>query len=337
MMSEQSGPRIEVSVIVPTFNRKVLLKEALEAICNQSMDPSRYEIIVSDNCSTDNTEEMVTQLAASVPNCIRYHQMPENRGPANSRNTAARLARSEILAFTDSDCRVDGHWLETGLAAFGEERVGLVTGSVYHKPEQTVTYFCKTHDAVTTEHASYPAQNIFFRKSVYFEMGGFDESMCYRDFNKHPVECADTDLAWRIKEAGYESAFRKDMICYHEIERQTPLGWILDPVRLFIVPLLIRKHPQIRSRLLQFGLFITILNPLFYLLSAGLILAAVTAHWMWLLLAAPYILITFRACHKRFKFPLPKLAAFVFLVGVRQAVCCAGLLYGSVRFRKAVL
>jgi len=336
-MSEPSDPSIQVTVIVPTFNRRDLLKEALESLCDQSLDPTRYEIIVSDNRSTDSTEQMVKELAARMPNCIRYYRTPENRGVAVSRNAASRLARSEILAFTDSDCRVERNWLAAGLAALQDERVGLVTGAVYHKPEQTVTYFCKTHDPVTSEHASYPAQNVFFRKSVYFEMGGFDETLCFQDFNKHPVECADTDLAWRIKEAGYESAFRKDQVCYHEIERQTALGWMLDPLRLFIVPLLIRKHPQIRSKLLRWGLFMTILDPLLYLLVAGVILAAVTARWTPLLLAAPFILITARACHKRFSFPLHKLAAFVLLIGVRQAFCCAGLLYGSVRFREPVL
>ena len=330
-------PPIQVSVIVPTLNRRTLLKEALESLCNQSLDFSLYEIIVSDNGSTDGTEEMVTELAARVPNCIRYYRTPENRGVAASRNFAASLARSEILAFTDSDCRLDPDWLQAGLAAFQDERVGLVTGAVYHKPEQKATYFCKTHDAVTSEHASYPAQNIFFRKKVFFEMGGFDETLCFRDFNRHPVECADTDLAWRIKEAGYKSAFRKDQICYHQIERQTMVGWILDPVRLFIVPLLIRRHPQIRAALLRFGVFFTILNPLLYLLLAGLVWAAITISWKPLLLTLPFVLITTRACHKRFSFPLHKLMPFVVLIGLRQVFCCAGLLYGSIRFRELVL
>jgi glycosyltransferase involved in cell wall biosynthesis len=328
---------ISVSVVIPTMNRRELLREALESLCTQTLDPRRYEIIVTDNCSSDGTEQMVRELAAKAPCPIVYHRMPENRGPARSRNTGVRLARAEIVAFTDSDCRVDPKWLETGIAAFDDPSVGLATGAIFHKPEQQITYFCRSHDPVTFEHPSYPAQNAWYRKKIYLEMGGFEETLCFQDFRNRPAECADTDLAWRIKEAGYKSVFLREMVIYHEIEVQTPFNWVVEPFRLFVVPLLIKRHPAIRPVILRWGLFFTALNVPFYLLAAGLI-AAIAAGNSWFLLAAvPYFAFTARACYRRYNLPPAKMAGIVALMSMRQTFCCLGLLYGSVRFGRLVL
>jgi len=329
--------QITVSVVIPTWNRRELLREALQALHAQTLPPGRFEIIVCDDGSTDGTAEMVKEFQELPGLNVIYHRLSDNRGPARARNIAVGMARGEIIAFTDSDCRVDSHWLEHGITGFADDKVAIVTGAIFHKPEQQITYFCRSHDPVTEEHPSYPAQNAMFRKRVFLELNGFEETLCFRNFRNRQVECADTDLAWRIKEAGYRTVFLKNMVVYHEIELQTPINWIVEPFRLFVVPALLKRHPDLRPKLLRWGLFFGGLNVPFYVLAAGLLLALAFWNPLFLIMVFPYFYFMFRAGYRRYSFSPLKMAGWVALMTMRQAACCAGLLYGSVRFRELVL
>lgn len=326
-----------VSVVIPTRNRSNLLSEAIEALLAQTYDPRKFEIIVVDNLSTDDTPGVVEELSRRAPCDIRYHRMEENKGPANSRNKGAELARGELIAFTDSDCRPALNWLELGVAAFDRREVGLATGSVLYKPEQKVTFFSRAVGETRTEHPSYPTANAWYRRSVFLELGGFDIDLCFVDFLHRPVECADTDLAWRVKEAGHSNVFLTDMVVYHEVETLPPVRWAFEPFRCFVVPELVRRHPQIRDVLLVGKVFFFKENVLFYLAVLGLLLAPFT-HWAVALLALPFIAWAALAGRQRFSpAVLVKMVPRVLLIGARHAALCGGLLYGSVRFRALVL
>jgi glycosyltransferase involved in cell wall biosynthesis len=314
-----------------------LLREAIESLWRQSLRPEQYEIIVTDNQSNDGTAEMLCEMQPASPCALIYHRMPENRGPARSRNTGASLASGEVLALTDSDCRVDADWLANGLASFADPSVGMATGAVYHKPEQRQQFFQRSHDPITQESPAYPAQNVFYRKIAFDELGGFDESLSFRDFRGRVLECADTDLGWRFRKSRWQVVFRKDAVVFHERERQTSVSWLLEPVYLFAVPLLVRRHPQIRARLLRWKWFLSALHPPFYIFWAGVTLALLRNEPWWLLLGLPYVLVVARACRRRWALSLLETFAWVPLIGARQVVGTAALLYGSVRFRRLVL
>jgi glycosyltransferase involved in cell wall biosynthesis len=91
---EQGKPK--VSVIIPTYNRSVFLKDAIESVLRQTF--TDYEIIVVDDGSTDDTREVVHQFGA----LIRYYHQ-ENRGCSAARNLGIRAAFGEYIAFLDSD------------------------------------------------------------------------------------------------------------------------------------------------------------------------------------------------------------------------------------------
>jgi glycosyltransferase involved in cell wall biosynthesis len=85
-----------VSVIIPTYNRRALLKESIESVLAQSYQ--NLELIVVDDGSTDGTDELVR---ANWP-AIRYVWQP-NAGDAAARNRGLDLVRGELIAFQDSD------------------------------------------------------------------------------------------------------------------------------------------------------------------------------------------------------------------------------------------
>ena len=100
---------IDVSVIIPTFNRSERLVKALGSVAQQTELP--VELIIIDDGSTDGTRKAVAAFSASTTLKCRYLLQP-NRGPAAARNSGIRMAASPYLAFLDSD----DEWLRDKLA-----------------------------------------------------------------------------------------------------------------------------------------------------------------------------------------------------------------------------
>lgn len=89
-----------ISVIIPTFNRGQFIKEAVESVLNQDVRDYGLEVLVIDDGSTDNTEEVLK----GYEDRIRYiHQA--NSGAGVARNRGIREARGEWISFLDSDDR----------------------------------------------------------------------------------------------------------------------------------------------------------------------------------------------------------------------------------------
>ena len=87
------------SIVVPTYNRADLIMETLESIFDQTY--TLYEILVIDNCSTDDTEELLRPLANTGK--IRYIRHEKNYERSKSRNTGMYHAKGDFLTFLDSD------------------------------------------------------------------------------------------------------------------------------------------------------------------------------------------------------------------------------------------
>ncbi|MGH7925288.1 MAG: glycosyltransferase family 2 protein [Candidatus Binatus sp.] len=86
----------EVSVIIPTYNRRAMLREAIGSVLAQSIEG--LELIVIDDGSTDGTAEALARLERT----IRFERI-DHRGPAAARNRGVALARAPVIAFLDSD------------------------------------------------------------------------------------------------------------------------------------------------------------------------------------------------------------------------------------------
>lgn len=116
-----------VSVIIPTFNRAAFLREALDSVFAQTLQP--FEVIVVDDGSTDNTEAVVRALQA-VHSSLQY--LPQrNSGPAAARNAGMRAATGHWLAFLDSDDLWVSDKLERQLAyASGHPHIGMIFGAM---------------------------------------------------------------------------------------------------------------------------------------------------------------------------------------------------------------
>lgn len=90
----------KVSIIIPTYNRRGTISRAIDSVLRQTY--KNYEIIIVDDCSTDDTLSLVSEKYGGLDNLI-YIINDANLGPAGSRNVGADSASGDYIAFMDSD------------------------------------------------------------------------------------------------------------------------------------------------------------------------------------------------------------------------------------------
>ncbi|MEV0830797.1 glycosyltransferase family 2 protein [Nonomuraea rubra] len=127
-----------VSVALPVRNGADRLEAVVGSVLAQ--DHPHLELVISDNASTDATEELCRDLAAGDPRIV-YHRHPRNIGLLGNFMHAARISRGAYVRWIGDDDRLEPHCVSAALAAFAaDERLILVTNQVaYSGPEGEVT------------------------------------------------------------------------------------------------------------------------------------------------------------------------------------------------------
>ena len=328
-----------VSVIVPSRNRRELLRATLESLLAQDYPAERTELIVVDNRSRDGTAEMVAELAARAGREIRFALGPD-RGPAPSRNLGARLALGEILAFTDSDCIPAPGWLAAAVAAFqAGERVGLVCGPVgmpgVRDPLADLPLRAKGL-WIDRENPFYPTANVLYTREAFWAEGGFPEDYPPQ-FLGELQGGDDVELAWRVKRTGRACVFAPAARVEHAIHLVSWRRWLRTTLYFYPLGTIVRRCPEVR-RSLPWRVFLPWMGaPRFKLLLLGLLLAPLTP--LALLLTVPFYHFWARAYApdlrrpRRWPLLLGRLAAVTFYNLVLTVV----LLASSLRARSLVL
>jgi glycosyltransferase involved in cell wall biosynthesis len=124
------GERMDVSVVISTYNGAASLPGALESVLSQDVDGLSYEVIVVDNNSHDETRAVIESFIAGEPSRLRYVFEPR-QGVSYGRNAGIAVARAKIIAFFDDDVRVARDWIGTLKQALDEHpEVDFVGGKV---------------------------------------------------------------------------------------------------------------------------------------------------------------------------------------------------------------
>ncbi len=116
-----------ISVIVTTYNRAYYLKECISSIQAQTYD--NLEIIVIDDCSKDNTEDIINNIKLN-DNRIRYIRHNINKGAGAAKNTGIEVATGEYITFVDSDDKLANIYAyETAIKTFKNNNIDIYTYS----------------------------------------------------------------------------------------------------------------------------------------------------------------------------------------------------------------
>ena len=198
-----------VSVVITTYNRAQLLPRAIESALKAGTD---LEVIVVDDCSTDETANVCGQLEG-----IRYVRLGSNKGLANARNVGIAESSSEFIAFLDDDDLRLPNSLETqlraitsdpryafcyGPALIADARRQLPTGEIY-------PLVCTQGDIYweLLEHNFIPMPSVLARKSSLLERDGF---------NLQFDRVADWDMWLRLSERSLVAAVNTPVSIYRK-------------------------------------------------------------------------------------------------------------------------
>jgi glycosyltransferase involved in cell wall biosynthesis len=207
----------EISVVVPFRNGRTDLPQLLERLTRQTLAADRYEVIMVDDCSTDDSAEWLRkQLAArSQPPVITLISSAQHGGSYAARNLALPKARADALAFTDADCQPDPAWLERGLAALADSpRVAGAIVLERSRPDSIVemidaSRFLRQEHFVANEGFGATA-NLFVRREVFTAVGEFDASL---------QSGGDYEFGQRAGRGGFPITYAADASVRHHCRR----------------------------------------------------------------------------------------------------------------------
>jgi len=119
---------LDASVLIATYNRAELLDETLQYLARMRVSSGlRWETIVIDNNSTDDTRAVVERHLSAYPVALRYLVEPV-QGRSSALNSGIKAAQGRVLAFTDDDVRVADGWLDAAVTAVSEDESIVYAG-----------------------------------------------------------------------------------------------------------------------------------------------------------------------------------------------------------------
>ena len=220
-MSDQNRPAVSiaeqgeslpfVSIVIPAYNAIGTIRLCLDAISGLDYPQDRYEVIVVDNNSTDDTPEIVSQYP------VRLVYEREIQGPHAATNTGVRHARGEIVVFTDSDCVPEPGWLRALVAPFADPEVVAAGGRIEaYRPSSRVEKFLaediRPFRNCVRLSDSFPASiitgNAAYRAEAFRAAGMFNPNM---------YTGSEVDLSWRVQwMTGKKAVYVPEAVIYHK-------------------------------------------------------------------------------------------------------------------------
>lgn len=174
---------LKVSIVIPTYNRAHLLTRAINSILEQTYQ--NWELIIVDDCSQDNTQEIVESYDNSR---ITYIRNQTNRGASASRNIGIKQSQGDWVAFLDSDDEWDQNKLQKQIEVIDSETVLISTDSVKKSNNQTITQnhprSLSNQDSVLANNLHLNTSSLLIRKDILKGISGFDTKLSsYEDWD----------------------------------------------------------------------------------------------------------------------------------------------------------
>jgi len=265
-----------VSVIVPVYNDPERIKICIEKLLEQSYPKERYEIIIIDNNSSDDTVDIIKKYPVKL-----LHEKDIQSSYA-ARNKGVKEAKGEIIAFTDSDCHPAKEWLENGVRAMQSEKADLVAGKVsfIFSDKNDSFEICDSIEHMQQKDTvmrggSAATANLFVRKNIFNEIGFF------------PNVKSGGDGAWthNASKKGYKIVYYSNAEVFHPTRKKKEILEKKIRIGYSNIPALINKNKNWTK--IIFSLFLGFLPPVRINLSKikvkktmSLVLVVYYAKWL---------------------------------------------------------
>jgi glycosyltransferase involved in cell wall biosynthesis len=200
-----------VTVIIAAYNEERDLAEKLENTLALDYPKAQLDILVTSDCSTDRTDEIVRSFA---PRGVRLHRQAERLGKTAAQNAAVEKATGEILLFSDATTHYRPDVLRKLVRSFADESVGCVTGNVIyaHAADSSVShgtrsywnyeFLLKKHESAITSLIGVCGCMYAVRKSAYIPL--------------YHEACSDFLMATTMVRQGLRAVYEPEAVCVEE-------------------------------------------------------------------------------------------------------------------------
>jgi len=221
-------PRLSVAIC--TRNRSALLDQAISSLAKTKTPLSHFEILIVNNGSSDNTEQVIERWQKQLPN---LRSVIENEaGLSCARNRALKEAAAPWIAFTDDDVRIPPNWIDEILAEINSSRTDAICGPIElefeSKPEPWLnhklprSYLAEFNLGSASRFLNFPetpfGANMAIQKELAIKIGGFSTQLGRR--GNSLVSCEEIDFFHRFNAGHYRCFYRSTAKVLHFVERE---------------------------------------------------------------------------------------------------------------------
>lgn len=240
---------MKASVIIPTHNRSDALLKTLNRLAAQKFDES-WEVIVVNNNSTDDTDEVVSAARSGFPvSCRLVHE--KTPGAAAARNAGVKIAQGQFIVFIDNDILTEPDFLQRHVNRLQENPGCWIVGGVVNLPEQQATDFGRFHknafsaapaENALSESENFTGANSSLPREDFIRLGGFDE-------NFHVASGEDQELAMRARATKIKVLYDSGIVVEHNDWAGTSIRDYCLRQRLYMQtqPFFFQKHGDTRQ------------------------------------------------------------------------------------------
>jgi len=206
---------IKYSIIIITYNQKQILEKTLRSLSKQIKTPKIFEIVIADDCSTDNTDKFVKN--ARVPVFFKYFRSDKNIGRSEIRNLAFEKTVGKNVIFIDGDMVPSDNMIESYLKSWDKYPGAVIAGGwedpADFKNDPLHKYLVSRGRFRFGEECKIPSEyftsgNFSINRDLFREMNGFDP-----DFEGWKGE--DTDFGIRLEKKSVPIVYNPNALAVH--------------------------------------------------------------------------------------------------------------------------
>lgn len=211
-----------ISYITTVFNEEGTIEEHLNSLLNQSFLPK--EVIIVDGASKDKTVEKInTFISKFKKRKVKFKLIIKKGNRSVCRNEAIKKTAGNIIACSDSGCRLDKNWLKNITKSFTSPSSQVVAGYYKGEPKTIfqkclVPYVLVMPDKLNEKKFLPATRSIAFRKNVWKKIGGFDERLSHNE---------DYVFAKKIKEKKIPISFARNAIVYWKPRKNLKSAFVM--------------------------------------------------------------------------------------------------------------
>lgn len=205
-----------VTVIITAYNEERDLVAKLENTLALDYPPDLLEIIVASDCSSDRTDEIVTQFATRG---VKLHRQAQRQGKTAAQNAAVALASGDIILFSDATSQYQPDVLQMLLPNFADPTVGCVAGRL--------TYIDPAKSRIGRGARSYWSYEVFLKRHESRACSLIGASGCLYAVRRtayiplYHEACSDFIIATKMVEQGLRAIYEPNAICAELTNRRS--------------------------------------------------------------------------------------------------------------------